>query len=111
VIWAPNVIWQATHGWPQMAMAAALHQENSTVADYIGGLPAQVLYAGLLVVPLLIAGFISPWRTPEVRFVAAPEVLRLTAFGSAEMMAEPRASTRFSAVFPAGGEGWSSGAP
>ena len=27
----------------------------------------------------------------------------------AEMMAEPRASTRFSAVFPAAGEGWSSG--
>jgi len=29
----------------------------------------------------------------------------------AEMMAEPRASTRFSAVFPAGGEGWASGSP
>jgi (4S)-4-hydroxy-5-phosphonooxypentane-2,3-dione isomerase len=27
----------------------------------------------------------------------------------AEMMAEPRASTRFSAVFPAGSEGWPSG--
>jgi (4S)-4-hydroxy-5-phosphonooxypentane-2,3-dione isomerase len=27
----------------------------------------------------------------------------------ADMMAEPRASTRFSAVFPAAGEGWSSG--
>ena len=29
----------------------------------------------------------------------------------AEMMAEPRASTRFSAVFPPDGEGWASGAP
>ena len=29
----------------------------------------------------------------------------------AEMMAEPRASTRFSAVFPPDGEGWESGAP
>ena len=29
----------------------------------------------------------------------------------AGMMAEPRASTRFSAVFPADGEGWASGAP
>jgi (4S)-4-hydroxy-5-phosphonooxypentane-2,3-dione isomerase len=28
----------------------------------------------------------------------------------AEMMAEPRASTRFDALFPAAGEGWSSGA-
>lgn len=29
----------------------------------------------------------------------------------AEMMAEPRASARFSAVFPAGSEGWPSGRP
>jgi autoinducer 2-degrading protein len=29
----------------------------------------------------------------------------------AEMMAEPRASTRFSAVFPADGEGWASDTP
>src|SRR4029077_844283 len=29
----------------------------------------------------------------------------------AEMMAEPRASTRFSAVFPLAGEGWASSAP
>ncbi|HTZ22680.1 MAG TPA: antibiotic biosynthesis monooxygenase [Streptosporangiaceae bacterium] len=29
----------------------------------------------------------------------------------AGMMAEPRASTKFSAVFPGDGEGWSSGAP
>ena len=29
----------------------------------------------------------------------------------AEMMAEPRASARFSAAFPAGGEGWVSGSP
>ncbi len=29
----------------------------------------------------------------------------------AEMMAQPRASTRFSAVFPPDGEGWASSAP
>ena len=29
----------------------------------------------------------------------------------ADMMAEPRASTRFSAVFPPDGEGWASSAP
>jgi Dolichyl-phosphate-mannose-protein mannosyltransferase len=70
VIWAPNVIWQATHGWPQLAMASALHQQNTSVADYLGGLPAQLLYPGLLVAPLLIAGFIRLWRTPELRFIA-----------------------------------------
>ena len=29
----------------------------------------------------------------------------------AEMMAEPRASEKYSAVFPAGSQGWASGAP
>jgi autoinducer 2-degrading protein len=31
--------------------------------------------------------------------------------GVAEMMAEPRASTRFGAVFPPDGEGWVNSAP
>jgi hypothetical protein len=75
VILAPNVIWQATHGWPQLAMASALHHENSTAADYAGGLPAQVLYLGLLMAPLLIAGFVRLWRTPELRFIAVAGTL------------------------------------
>jgi Dolichyl-phosphate-mannose-protein mannosyltransferase len=70
LIWAPNIIWQATHGWPQLAMASALHQQNTTAADYIGGLPAQLVYLGLLLAPLVIAGFIRLWRTPELRFIA-----------------------------------------
>jgi 4-amino-4-deoxy-L-arabinose transferase-like glycosyltransferase len=70
VIWAPNLIWQATHGWPQLAMASALHHENSSPADYAAGLPAQLLYVGLLVSPLVVAGFITLWRTRELRFVA-----------------------------------------
>jgi hypothetical protein len=70
VIWAPNLIWQATHGWPQLAMASALHQQNTSIADYLGGLPAQLIYLGLLVLPLTIAGFIRLWRAPELRFIA-----------------------------------------
>jgi hypothetical protein len=70
VIWAPNVVWQATHGWPQLAMASALHQQNNSLADYLGGLPGQLLYPGLLLAPLLIAGFVRFWRTPELRFIA-----------------------------------------
>jgi Dolichyl-phosphate-mannose-protein mannosyltransferase len=70
VIWAPNLIWQATHGWPQLAMASALHQGNTSVGDYIGGLPGQLVYPGILVIPVLIAGFVKLWRTPELRFMA-----------------------------------------
>jgi 4-amino-4-deoxy-L-arabinose transferase-like glycosyltransferase len=75
VIWAPNVIWQATHGWPELAMASSLHQANSTSADYIIGLSAQLSYPGLLVIPLLIAGLVRLWRTPELRFIAITATL------------------------------------
>jgi 4-amino-4-deoxy-L-arabinose transferase-like glycosyltransferase len=45
VIWAPNVVWLATHGWTELTMASALHQDNNAVADYIGGAAA---HAGVL---------------------------------------------------------------
>ncbi len=70
IIWAPNLAWQATHGWPQLAMASALHHQNNSVADYLGGLPVQLLYLGLLTAPLVVAGVVTLWRTPELRFVA-----------------------------------------
>jgi hypothetical protein len=70
VIWAPNLIWQAANGWPQLAMAAALRHENSSAGDYAAGLPTQLLSIGLLVTPLAIAGFVRLWRTPELRFIA-----------------------------------------
>jgi Dolichyl-phosphate-mannose-protein mannosyltransferase len=70
VIWLPNIVWQATHGWPQLAMASALHQQNTSLADYLGGLPAQLIYPGLLMAPLLIAGYVRLWQAPQLRFIA-----------------------------------------
>jgi len=71
VLWAPNVVWQATHGWPQLSMASALHQQNSSAGNYISGLPVQVLaLGGLLAFPLAVAGFVVLWRRPELRFLA-----------------------------------------
>lgn len=75
VIWAPNVIWQAMHGWPQLAMASALHGSNTSVADYLGGLPAQIVFAGLVSIPIFIAGFAWLWRSPQLRFIAVTTTL------------------------------------
>jgi len=70
LIWAPDLIWQATHGWPQLAMSSALHQENSSAGSYAGSVPAQLVNVGLLVAPLVVAGFVRLWRTAELRFLA-----------------------------------------
>jgi 4-amino-4-deoxy-L-arabinose transferase-like glycosyltransferase len=75
VIWAPNVAWQAAHGWPQLAMASELHQLNSSPGARLAG-PATVLaFAGVLVIPLLVAGFVRLWRAPDLRFLAITSAL------------------------------------
>jgi Dolichyl-phosphate-mannose-protein mannosyltransferase len=74
-IWAPNLIWQFANGWPQLTMASALHSQNTSAGDYIGGLPGQLLYTGVLGVPLVIAGFIRLYRTRELRFLAIAATL------------------------------------
>ena len=78
LIWLPNLVWQFEHGWPQLTMASALHQQNTSLADYLGGLPAQLVYAGLLGIPLAIAGFITLWRVPQLRFLGVTVTLVLT---------------------------------
>jgi hypothetical protein len=77
VIWAPNVIWQATHGWPQLAMSAALHRENTTPGDYAGAVPGEIVYLGLVMAPLVVAGFVVLWRAAELRFLAIAATLVL----------------------------------
>jgi hypothetical protein len=74
-IWAPNLAWQMMHGWPQATMASALHQQNISAADYLLGLPAQLVYAGFFGIPLVIAGFILLWRSPELRFLGVAATL------------------------------------
>ena len=75
VIWSPNLAWQFEHGWPQATMASALHQQNTSATDYIAGLPEQLLYAGILGVPLVIAGFIRLYRDRQLRFLAVAATL------------------------------------
>ncbi len=77
VIWLPNLIWQFASGWPQLTMASALHQQNASAVAYLGGLPAQLVYAGLLGIPLYIAGFIGLWRTAQLRFLGVAATLIL----------------------------------
>ena len=75
IIWSPNVIWQATHGWPQLAMSAALHRQNTSPADYAGALPGEIVYLGLAMAPLVVAGFVVLWRTAELRFMGIAATL------------------------------------
>lgn len=62
---APNLIWQARNGWPQLDMADAL-ADRLAVENRVTLLPLQVLFVGPLLIFLLVRG--ARWlATPEAR--------------------------------------------
>ena len=68
VLAAPTIVYQATHGWPQLAMGAALSENNAD--DVRTTLPLILLVAiGPLLVPVWLAGLVQAWRTPRARWV------------------------------------------
>jgi 4-amino-4-deoxy-L-arabinose transferase-like glycosyltransferase len=80
LLWLPNLVWQATNGWPQITMA-------SRIAGYAADNRAQILpllwlFTGPLLFPLSAAGLLwllrskaaAPWRTLGL---AAPIALAL----------------------------------
>ena len=74
-IWAPNLVWQFANGWPQATMASALHQQNTSTVDYIAGLPEQLIYTGIIGVPLVIVAFVRLYRDRQLRFLAVAATL------------------------------------
>ena len=70
LIFLPEVIWQATHGWPSITISRSLAHEHSATSDYEGYLPAQLVYPGLFTIPLTLSGIVLLARRSELRFLA-----------------------------------------
>lgn len=73
VVGAPNLVYQATHGWPQLSMGRALAEHNAGEVR-VQMWPFLLLILGPLLVPIWIAGIVGLVRRPEwrqVRFLAA----------------------------------------
>ena len=65
VLAAPDVIWQAAHGWPNLAVFRALAQQawHNRVVYW----PGQAVYTGLALTPVWIAGLAWTLRRPAAR--------------------------------------------
>jgi hypothetical protein len=89
IIGAPNLVYQATHGFPQVTMAGALSDNNAgEVRAQL--LPFQALSIGPTLLPVWIAGLVALLRRPQwrpIRAVAAAyfAALVLTFLGGAQM--------------------------
>jgi 4-amino-4-deoxy-L-arabinose transferase-like glycosyltransferase len=65
----PQLLWQATHHWPQLEMARVLSKrlagENRTLL-----VPSQLLLLSPVFVPLMVRGFRALWRSADFRPLA-----------------------------------------
>jgi 4-amino-4-deoxy-L-arabinose transferase-like glycosyltransferase len=70
VIWLPYLVWQGTHGWPQLELAEDIrHDEAGESRATL--LPLQLLLVGPFLVPVLAVGLwallrdsaLRPWRS------------------------------------------------
>jgi hypothetical protein len=69
-MWAPYLIWQAQHGWPEFAIARSIaHGGSRTSAPRGAFLPEQFLLSGPLLSPIWVIGLVVLWRRPELRWV------------------------------------------
>lgn len=68
---APYVVWQATHGWPQVSVARNIG--GSAEGGRAGFVPFQLVMVSPLLVPVWIAGLLAPFRRSSLnrfRFLA-----------------------------------------
>ncbi|MEU9832481.1 glycosyltransferase family 39 protein [Streptosporangium sp. NPDC048047] len=63
---APNLVYQATHGWPQVQMAAALEADDGA-ENRVMFVPLQALLLGPVQAVLQVAGAVRLWREPRLR--------------------------------------------
>jgi 4-amino-4-deoxy-L-arabinose transferase-like glycosyltransferase len=65
---APNLVYQATHDWPQLAMGRALSAHNASDVR-VTMWPMLLLLLGPPLVPVWVAGLVALWRRERWRAV------------------------------------------
>lgn len=67
-LFAPFVIWQAAHGWPQLEVSASIAAGGSTSSQpWWAVIPFQFLLVSPVLAPIWITGLVRLFRTPELR--------------------------------------------
>jgi hypothetical protein len=66
-LWAPYLVWQARHGWPQLEVFADLRAEDGGQPAGLAFLPLQAVIANPVLTPLWVAGLVWLLRSPQGR--------------------------------------------
>jgi 4-amino-4-deoxy-L-arabinose transferase-like glycosyltransferase len=86
-LWAPNLVWQAAHGFPLLTMSRAIAAGSSGTSEpWYVFLPFQLLLISPLLAPIWMIGWwhlardpaLRPWRAFAVAYVLLAVVLAAT---------------------------------
>lgn len=67
LLWSPYLVWQAQHGWPQLAISRAIAAGSSGTSAPRWQIPVQQLFlASPPLVPVWVAGLLRLWREPRL---------------------------------------------
>jgi 4-amino-4-deoxy-L-arabinose transferase-like glycosyltransferase len=87
LLWSPNLIWNATNGWPSLTMARAISDQQGGLLGSLAQLPLLVfLLTGIVVIGVWLQGVRWLWRDPDGRpdrwmVVVAVVAVALTVLG------------------------------
>jgi len=72
LLWTPYLVWQAQHGWPQLAVARSIAAGRSGSSEPRWAfLPFQLVLISPYLAPVWIAGLVRLFRDPALRFCRA----------------------------------------
>jgi 4-amino-4-deoxy-L-arabinose transferase-like glycosyltransferase len=64
VIWAPGLVWQAQHGWPQLELAGQIRDEYGALGERVNFLFSQLVIFSVGATVLVVAGVRRMVRDP-----------------------------------------------
>jgi hypothetical protein len=72
VLWSPNLVWQASHGWPQLDLARAIAGGSSGTSEpWYLFVPYQLVMVSPVLVPVWGAGWWRLWHDRALRSARA----------------------------------------
>jgi 4-amino-4-deoxy-L-arabinose transferase-like glycosyltransferase len=66
-LWIPNLLWQATHDWPQLTLAADIREEYDVAGERIAFVALQLVLFSPVAALLAALGLAQLWRYPGLQ--------------------------------------------